>query len=184
MISPDKIFGRLGNRMFQMAALHAYAKDNEVDWYFQDEKWFKKYEDDIRMLFSDNIGFLPYVAIHVRRGDYVNNPFYVDLSQTDYYEKAISLFPQKQFLVFSDDPDYCRTVDIFKGKDFQIMDRQDEISDFNLMASCENHIIANSSYSWWSAWLSPSPSKTVIAPKAWHPDGITRTVLPPEWKTL
>lgn len=62
----QKNFGRLGNSMFQYAFLYSYAKDNGIDYYFQDEKWFKKYEKDIRKMFGGGIGYDDRVSLHVR----------------------------------------------------------------------------------------------------------------------
>lgn len=179
----DEVFGRLGNRMFQSAFLYAYAKKHGLNWYYQDPKWFEGYEEEIKQLFGDGIGFLPYVSIHVRRGDYANNPFYVDLAQTDYYLRALDHFPNKNFLVFSDNTEFCKNFFLFKGKNFQIMENQTEIEDFNQMASCEGNIISNSSFSWWAAYLNPNPARKVVAPSVenWHTDGIERTVCPLEW---
>lgn len=189
MINPEVVFGRLGNKLFQYATLYAHAKDLGVDFYFQDEKYFKKYENEIKELFGEGIGFLDFVAIHVRRGanpinpdepNYSDNPFYVNLSETDYYKNAIALFPKDNFLVFSDDPEWCKK-NFFDFKRFQVMEKGDEIEDFNLMASCKSQIIANSSYSFWAGWLNPNPAKKVVAPKEWYRDGINRTVIPETW---
>jgi hypothetical protein len=172
--------GRLGNEMFRDAYIYAQYRDGIIpDIYLQDEKYFKKYESEIKERFGTGIGFLPYIGVHVRRGDYVNNPFYVDLCSTDYYDRAMALFPNKQFLIFSDDTAYCREQ--FKGDRITVVEGGTELSDFNKLASCEHQIIANSSYSWWAAYLNPNPNKKVIAPLAWHPDGIERTKIPQEW---
>lgn len=180
MIDPDKLMGRFGNRMFQYAYLYSQARSGVIpDTYVQDPTYFDEYSDEIKQLFGKDIGFLPYVSVHVRRGDYVDNSFYVDLSKTNYYEKAIELFPNKNFLVFSDDPEFCKKI--FTGKEFQVMDGGTELEDFNMMASCESNIIANSSYSWWAGYLNPNPTKKVIAPNAWHPDGVERTKCPDDW---
>lgn len=182
VINIDLLSGRLGNRMFQYAYLYTQVKEGKIpDVYIQDPKHFEKYAEDIKKLYGQGIGTIPYVSIHMRRGDYVDNPFYVDLTKTDYYEKAIAMFPDKTFLVFSDDPDYCKNV--FIGKQFKIMEMTNEIDDLNLMASCENNIIANSSFSWWAGYLNKNPDKKVVAPsvKNWYTDGIERTFCPPEW---
>ena len=100
MQNPSKYFGRLGNSMFQYAFCYAYAKDNDIDFYFQDPKFFEKYGAEIKQLFGEGIYPTNKVAIHIRRGDYVNNPFYVDLTQTDYYEKAMAMFPNDEFIIF------------------------------------------------------------------------------------
>lgn len=183
----DKITGRLGNRLFQFAAVYSLARDNGVDFYMQDEKWFKKYEGEIRQILSHDIGFIPEVSIHVRRGDYVKEfkHFYVNLCETDYYRKAIDMFPNKRFLVFSDDISFCREYfsKNFPERQFLYSEGNSETEDINLMASCSSQIIANSTFSWWAAWLNPNPGKKVVAPSVnnWHPDGIDRTVCPQEW---
>lgn len=192
MIDPKIIFGRLGNSMFQYAFLYAYAKDHDLDFYFQDEYFFKDHAEAIRTLYSSDIPpQTNKVAIHVRRAGnpinpnepaYSDNPFYVNLSNTDYYERAIAEFPKgTEFLVFSDDKIWCEdkwghlaNFEIHYGS---------EIEDLNKMASCKGHIIANSSFSWWGAWLSPY-TKKVIAPKDWYADGVQRTICPDDWKLI
>ncbi len=183
MIHPDKLFGRLGNRMFQMAFAYSYSRDNDMDYYFQDEFFFRNNVEAVRTLFSIDIpSMTDAIAIHVRRGDYVNNPFYIDLMKTNYYEKAMAMFPDEKFLIFSDDIEWCERQKIFEGCEFSY---GDEVEDMNLMASCKAQIIANSSFSWWSAWLSPLyPDNKVIAPKNWFTDGKERTILPDHWIKL
>lgn len=196
MIEPNKLFGRLGNRMFQMAFIYAQMKDGITsDIYVQDYTLFDKYSEDIKKWFGDGIGFLPYVAIHVRRGDYINNSHYVDLCQTDYFEKAVKLFPNKKFLVFckdrqspeKDEADKKWCIEYFDtllGKNYQFMENDNEIEDLNMMASCESVIMANSSFSFWAAYLCPNFGKTIICPKQWFSGKINRVNLPPEWIQL
>jgi hypothetical protein len=168
--------------MFQYAYLYAQARRGEIeDVYVQDEGLFYEYADEIKALFSAGIGLIDMVAIHVRRGDYVDNPFYVNLMETDYYQDAMELFPGAKFLVFSDDIKWCRKQPIFKGCDFS--KGKDEILDLNLMASCNGVITANSSFSWWGGWLS---SGKVVAPSVdhWYTDGVERTRCPQGWIRL
>lgn len=212
----DKIFGRMGNRMFQMAALYAYAKDNNTDIYFQDKKWFEKYEEEIKSLFGADIGSTTdRVSIHVRRGKnpanplepaYKDNPFYVNLMKghhkhvdltkkemdydlggsydiPNYYDKAIALFPKEKFLVFSDDIDWCEEYFADYDEDFEFF-RGTDMEEFNKMASCKHNIIANSSFSWWAAYLNPNPNKKVVYPAEWYADGVERTKCPKEWIKL
>ncbi len=187
MIPPEKIFGRLGNKMFQYAFLFAYARDNDIDYYFQDEFFFRNHKEAVRTLFSADIPApIDKVAIHVRRAGnpinkdepkYTDNPFYVNLTDTDYYERAIAKFPNDEFLVFSDDIAWCEEK---WGNDPRFsFNYGNEIEDLNTMAACKAHIMANSSFSWWGAWLHPNyPDNKVIAPKAWYSDGVERTILP------
>ena len=176
--------------MFQFAYLYAQMKEGVIpDTYLQDEKYFTKYADEIKQLFGQGIGYLSQVGIHIRRGanpinpdepKYSENPFYTNLSDTDYYERAMTMFPNEKFLVFSDDPDWCKEK--FKDNpDVQVIDKGDEVEDFNLLASCKDLIIANSSFSWWAAYLCPNEGKKIIAPKQWYKDGVERTVCPESW---
>ncbi len=176
----DKIFGRLGNRLFQSAYIYSQFKKGLIpDIFVQGETYFEDYKDEIKQLFGQGIGATDMVSIHVRRGDYVNNPFYVDLSKIDYYEKAMALFPDAEFLVFSDDIEWCKQQFVFDGCEFS--EGQSEEEDLKLMASCKGHIMANSSFSWWGSYL--GRGKTV-APKEWFTDGIQRTKLLDEWIKL
>jgi hypothetical protein len=185
MINITKLTGRLGNQMFQFAALYSHARNLDVDFYFQDGWYFREHQEAVRALYSSGIpARINCVAIHVRRGDYVNNPFYVDLTKTDYYERAIAMFPNDKFMVFSDDISWCEDKwGHLPDFDFSY---GDEIEDMNTMAACKAHIIANSSFSWWGAWLSPLyPDNKVIAPKEWYADGDnTRTILPEHWTRI
>lgn len=181
MISIPRIFGRLGNSLFQYAFLYAYSRDNDIDFYYQDPQFFFGHEEEIRQLFSMGIPKkTDMIAIHLRRGDYVNNPFYVDLSSTDYYERAMKEFPHEKFLVFSDDIEYAKTY--FVGNEFEFAEGTPE-EDMDLMASCKGIIISNSSYSWWGAFLGDK-NKKVIAPKVWYSDGVERTKCLESWKRI
>lgn len=175
-----KSIGGLGNLMFKEAFLYAQMLDGNIpDVFLQSEKYFAKHKDFIRERFSSGIRFADYVSIHVRRGDYVDNPFYIDLFKEGYYEKAMALFPGAPFLVFSDDILWCKEQPVFKGCSFSV--GNSEVEDLNRMASCQHNIIANSSFSWWAGWLNRNPDKKVVAPKQWFSDGVERVELPEEW---
>ncbi len=179
MIPIEKISGRLGNQMFQTAYIYAQARQGLIpDIYVQSDEHFTNYESEIKALFSSDIIPIDQIAIHVRRGDYVNNPFYVDLMKTDYYKRAMELFPDESFLVFSDDVSWCRKQPIFKKCQFS---GKDELTDFNRMAGCKGIIMANSSFSWWAAYLSKGK---IVAPKAWYTDGKERTTTLEKWTRL
>ena len=182
--------GRMGNEMFRYAYLYAQMRDGIIpDIYVQDLKYFEKYANEIKQLFGEGISYLNRVGVHIRRAanptnpdepKYSENPFYRDLTSTDYYERAMAIFPEEKFLVFSDDTEWCRE----KFKDnprVQVMDKGDEVNDFNLLASCKSLIIANSSWSWWAAYLCPNDGKQVIAPLKWFADGIQRVGIPETW---
>lgn len=190
MVDPRIIFGRLGNSLFQYAYIYAQMKRGEIpDIFVQNPKYFEEYKDEIKALFSEGIGYFPYVAMHVRRGKnpinpnepaYSENDFYVNLMDTKYYAHAIDHFPRRKFLIFSDDMEFARAN--FQGEIFGYDESETDLEAFNKFASCTDHIIANSSFSWWGAYLSPNGGK-VVAPSVnnWYSDGVERTVCPPEW---
>ncbi len=189
MITPEIITGRLGNKMFQLAYLHTQMRKGEIpDIFVQDPKYFEGYEDDIRKMFSDGIGMLPYTAIHLRVGanpinpaepKYSENPFYVRLIETGYYIKALEHFPAGKFIVFSDDIEFAKTY--FEGDRFAFDESKDDIEAFNKMASCQNIVIANSSYSWWAGFLCPHVDKKILYPNVWFSDNIKRVGFPKDW---
>lgn len=184
MVEPYKLFGRLGNQMFQMAYILGKHFKGEIDDYFvQDPKHFDECGHYVKKMFGDDIYPIDKVAIHVRRGDYVGNQFYVDLALSDYYQKAISYFPHgTKFMVFSDDIEYCKLYFYNeKNHTFLFSEETDPVKSLNFMAGCKHQIIANSSFSWWAAYLNPNPNKIVIAPKAWYSDGVERTKCPESW---
>lgn len=185
MVNPDQLFGKLGNRMFQMAFIYAWAKEHGTDIYLQDPKYFEKYANEIKMLYGDatwqDLELIDKVSLHVRRGDYVGNLFYVDLMQTDYYQKAMAEFPNRKFLVFSDDVEWCKQQEIFK--DCYFSTGQTELEDMNLMSKCNGHICSNSTFAFWGAWL--GKGQTVCPDETnYYSDGYPRTVFPKIWTRI
>ena len=154
--------------------------DNCPDWvsiqgFFQTEKYFKNIKDELQKDFEfkdiikipceDMISSLDNpVALHIRRTDYITNPNHTCLSM-DYYKRALEYFKNETILIFSDDPKWCQEHELFEDDRFMISDNDDAYIDMCLMTMCKGHIIANSSFSWWGAWL--ADSKKVIAPKGW-----------------
>ena len=145
--------------------------------YFQSERYFKHIEDDIRRDFTFRSHIIDrcermfddpnLVSIHVRRGDYLNKPSYHPLPPAKlYYERAMSEFGAASFIVFSDDPEWCARQKVFEN--CIISKTNDAAVDFCLMSMCNGHILANSSFSWWGAWL--ANSRRVIAPVKWFGD--------------
>ncbi len=127
------------------------------------------------------------VSIHVRRGDYLNHPLFGGICDLDYFRKAINFLNSKldnlHFFVFSDDPNWCKTnleINNVKIIDWNI--GKNSFLDMHLMSQCKHNIIANSSFSWWGAYLNQNPSKIIIAPSQWkkNMEG-TRDLLPKEW---
>ncbi len=116
------------------------------------------------------------VAVHVRRGDYVSNPEaakFHGICGLEYYETAaermVSVVNDARFFVFSDEPDWCKVHLRLPGPVTYVNNNSPDNGeeDLRLMSSCRNHIIANSSFSWWGAWLGRSPIQKVFAPARW-----------------
>lgn len=186
--------GGLGNLMFKQAYIWSRMRDGFIpDVYVQSEKYFSKYKNEIRTMYSRGIGRDERVALHIRRGDYLKvSQFHVNLWDTDYYKEAVKLFPKgTKFLVFCkdnqneaqdlDDMEWCQRNMSLLGIDFELYKHGTETDDLNAMASCVGLIGANSSFSWWSAWLNPNHDKKIVFPNNWFVDGIQRTELLDSW---
>ena len=128
------------------------------------------------------------VSIHVRRGDYTLIDNGRDVLPMSYFQNAMSLMcdrnPQPSWFVFSDDIEWCRANFPRQG-DISFVDGNDDRhapEDLRLMAACSHHIIANSTFSWWGAWLNPSPDKIVCVPSTWRDPAIrSDDIVPPDW---
>lgn len=176
-----------------------YEGGLDIIGYFQSEKYFEDCELSIRKYFALRDDLQKIVdekyekyedcrtaSIHVRRGDYLNYPDTHPLCNGKYYNDAIKMFRTvDKFLVFSDDPDWCRQN--FNLGICDIIEGNPDYIDMALMAKCDNNIIANSSFSWWGAWLNPNPNKVVIAPKDWFGKNgpkDTQDLIPDGWVVL
>jgi hypothetical protein len=107
------------------------------------------------------------ICVHVRRGDYVHYNGIHDFPGKEYYQEAMKEFPDGRFVFYSDDLDWCREE--FPGHDY--MDQKNPYLALQSMSCCRGHIIANSSFSWWAAWLRGKNGKTVAPSKWFGPKG-------------
>jgi hypothetical protein len=175
-----------GNRVVRETGFHFNEQlfdgcEDNVDLlgYFQSEKYFKHIEDEIRKDFTIKTDILEdcksfynehfvdceVISLHVRRGDYLVNPNH-PVQDVEYYKNALSHFDENMpVLVFSDDHEWCNEQELFSDDRFFISQGSDPVADLCIMTLCDYHIIANSSYSWWGAWL--ANGKKTIAPKSW-----------------
>ena len=135
------------------------------------------------------------ISIHIRRGDYVSNPKALaihGICPPDYYHAAIETLrlrcPGARLFAFSDDPQWVSQVLLPRYPDLVLVDHnkgKESYNDMRLMSMCHHHIIANSSFSWWGAWLNPKPDKMVIAPGRWFANGRdTCDLIPEEWERI
>ncbi len=202
------------NRLNNFKERHPFVYDdnfNLIDGpcnligYFQSERYFSKYESDIRRNFNFKnefdivnrdlatlIGSVNSVSIHIRRGDYIANKSanqYHGVCPISYYISALDFLsikvPNIFCFIFSDDPGWVSNS--FKiNYPYQIIKHNlgnNSWNDMRLMTQCKFNIIANSSFSWWGAWLNSYKDKIVIAPKKWvasDKEPVT-DILPPQW---
>lgn len=141
------------------------GKTLDLVGYFQSWKYFEHCQDEIKGFFTPKN---PYsmlsntTGIHVRRGDYVGIQHCHPCLNKEYYEQAMQLIQSDKYIVFSDDIEYCKRI--FTGDNVTFSTGRSNVDDLNLLAACEHQIIANSSFSWWGAYLNPNPNKIVVSP--------------------
>jgi hypothetical protein len=164
--------------------------DRYFDGYWQNECYFKKHELLVRKAYQfknkldkwnlEMLNTIRYtnnsVSIHIRRCDYLKIKLYKDICGIDYYINAITYIKKNltnpTFFVFSDDIIWCKENlnDLLTNNSAIYIDWNKNINDYKdmqLMCSCQHNIIANSSFSWWGAWLNENSQKIVIAPQKW-----------------
>lgn len=188
----------------------SYAFDKKVlqmDGYYLEGYWqSEKYFSDIREKILDTYRFPEFttkrqqeyagqirescsVSVHIRRGDYLNYSYLQNICTLDYYRSAMQYFREKypqdaEFYIFTNDILWAK--ENFQEKDCHFVtgnNGPDSFRDMQLMSLCKDNIIANSSFSWWGAWLNRNPEKTVIAPERWinSPADETIDVIPEKW---
>lgn len=181
-----------------------------LDGYWQSENYFLTAEKQIRNDFSfkvvpdavnqeclDHIKSVMAISVHIRRGDYVSNPVVNSVHgvcDLDYYQRAVKFLrsylhsEDLHFFVFSDDPAWVKQhMDFGPASTFVSHNNTSKnYEDLRLMSACRHHVIANSSFSWWGAWLNPRQDKVVIAPKKWFQseDLDSSTIVPANWIRL
>lgn len=182
--------------------------------YFQSEKYFNHIANVIRkdFTFKDEIlnpckeiidELKNPIFLHVRRGDYVNSQNAHPVCSIQYYEKSLTYFKDSSpVLVFSDDIEWCKEQELFSSDRFMMSEYQERYSqtcdtndgrqnalipyfDMCMMSLCSGGIIANSSMSWWGAWLIRNPTQPIVAPKPWfgeqYSDYYMGDLLPNSW---
>ena len=180
----------------------------QLHGYFQSDKYFAKNKDKVISLFTEykkeiqedlNKKFpftKPTISIHVRRADYLKLQHAHVVQPEQYYEDALTTMAKKlgfksinkmntkyTMVIFSDDIDWCQNDSKTFGKlfDKHFMGRNSAIEDMYLMSMCDHHIIANSTFSWWGAYLNTKKDVTVVAPRMWFNLGYKK---PEEWQDI
>jgi hypothetical protein len=173
-----------------------------IDGYWQNENYFIETEDIIRQDFAideelKNSLYQKYpeltyrtISLHVRRSDYihmgknkdVSNEYFI-IQPIEYYEKALEIIDEYDYLfIISDDIEWCKNNLRFNNMIF--IESNDDIVDLYIMSLCKHNINANSSFSWWSAWLNNNKDKKVVAPINWFGPkipGNSLNIIPESW---
>lgn len=173
--------------------------------YWQSERYFERRAERIRadFRFSEclrgrNVGLAERIrssasiSVHIRRGDYLSNPKALSVHGVctlEYYRSAIDALlrvcPEACVFAFSDDPQWVSQALMPHYPDLVLVDHNkgtESYIDMRLMSMCRHHVVANSSFSWWGAWLNPNPNKMVIAPARWFADGRSaQDLVPDSW---
>ena len=203
--APKYIFNRLhqinGNAPYQIKYPFQhipleYKNEHEYIGFFQCEEYFKHKRNEILELFRPADEFIERIeeyshlfnniSLHVRRGENVGSPIHIPPS-TEYYLNAISILPKDMsIIIFSDDLEWCR--ENFIDDRYVFIDDEDYIV-IHLMSMMKHHIIANSTFSWWGAWMSEHHDKKVIAPEKWFGgkllnQDIEMNIIPSDWIRL
>lgn len=209
-IADNRRYVQEGSFQFIPALLET-GGDAYLEGFFQTEKYFKGIEEIIRKEITvktplsgkdkemaDAMAQTTSVMMHIRRGDYVTDQASNHLHGTcgvEYYKKAVSIIAGKvenpHLFVFSDDHEWVKE-NIKLGYPTTYVDHNGadkNYEDLRLMSLCRHHVIANSSFSWWGAWLSSHPGKIVVGPKRWFQNPgkkaeVFDDVLPEGWIRL
>ncbi|MBF9046475.1 alpha-1,2-fucosyltransferase [Rhodobacterales bacterium LSUCC0031] len=197
----------LENQDFEFQSrILAQHKKVYLEGYWQDERYFADFADLIRADFRPRCpGNTTYtntiadgsllVSLHIRRGDYLDNPIANSVHGVlglNYYQEAVELMVRRigerfRIVVFSDDIEWARQNLCFQQPlSFVRGSAATPYEDLLTMASCDHHIIANSSFSWWGAWLNPSLTKVVITPRRWYaaPELAHHNICPSSWERI
>ncbi|MCD7977616.1 MAG: alpha-1,2-fucosyltransferase [Tannerellaceae bacterium] len=167
-----------------------------IQGYFQSEKYFdsslvrnmfkidNETQDFLKEKYDEILELPGITSINVRRGDYLKVQDHLPVCSLNYYNKAIEIIGKdKPYLITSDDLEWCRQN--FKGDKFYFAECTNPTYDLYLPSMCQNHIISNSTFSWWGAWLNNSEDKKVIAPLRWfgpkYAEHNTQDLLPEKW---
>ena len=193
---------------FRPELVTKYDEDVYLDGFWQSEKYFKHIEDEIRdhlrvitppsaanQQLLSKIKNVTAISVHIRRADYVTNPktlSFHGICSMDYYLQAADIIRAKVenpvFFIFSDDIQWAKdNIRLNAEQVFADINNADtNYEDLRLMYSCRHHIIANSSFSWWGAWLNPNKDKIVIGPEKWfnNPGFDSRDILPGSWTRI
>lgn len=189
----DNLFFQIINdqKIEKMIATSSQKGTLYLDGYFQNFKPIISIEKNLKntiLIKKINRVIKNSISIHIRRGDYLKkeNTDYFNLLDINYYLKAINKLKEYinindfKIYVFSDDIEWCKK-NLKLEMNTVYMENQNELDDFYAMANCNHNIIANSTFSWWAAFLNKNQNKKVVAPKKWYNNKNKKFIFPNDW---
>jgi len=187
LLSKPLEFFKISEESFSYRPLGSLDGNILLDGYFQSYKYFENCQSEIRDLFSFKVDskYDPKekVSVHIRRGNYAQLSQHHHNLSISYYLNAIEQFPDHNFLVLSDDIKWCKEQ--FLGSRYTFVEETTDVEDLYLMSQCDHNIIANSTFSWWGAFLNKNPNKIVIYPDKWfgpaNSNISTEDLFPEDW---
>lgn len=202
---------------FDETFFNSCSDNCNIEDYFQTEKYFVHIKDEIKKDFQFRAEHLELcknfisqigdvIFLHIRRGDYINLQYYHPVCELEYYERALKKFDKDiPVLIFSDDIPWCSQQEMFSPDRFLLSEGGERYAhvhldadgqmrhslipyiDLCLMSLCSGGIIANSSMSWWGAWLMENPTQPIIAPQKWYGPAATvddSDLIPERWERI
>jgi len=193
--SPHVLAVPADENMYALGAWQSERYFADVGDMLSQDFTFRRPPQGKNLALAEKIQRVNAVSVHVRRGDYANDPKYTrthGLIGLEYYRRAISLMRERvaepHFFVFSDDPEWAmQNLSVDDAVDYVAHNGVEGAhDDLRLMSKCKHHIIANSTFSWWGAWLARNPDQIVVGPKRWFADNPANTadILPAAWIRL
>lgn len=196
---------------FNYEELPQFNQDTTLVGFFQSIKYFEHCQDEVKRVFKLDIKPVDAVSIHVRRTDYVQYANSFPPVTIEYITQAMQYFldninPYQKFVVFSDDIQWCKeniklwttlagtsdakTLIHAMDRMIEFSEGRNEFEDLSLMASCSHHIIANSTFSWWGAYLGHNPDRIIVSPhhENWFGPGFSgqppKDIIPEGWHQI
>ena len=162
--------------MFNYAPIPHFRNGVRLVGFFQSEKWFEDAKEEVKAAFplKHYPEYEGYVSIHVRRGDYVKHSNSFPPVTREYVGLASEYIPSGKPYFFSDDIEWCKKT-FLDYPEAKFENGLNEYESLSHMASCSHHIIANSTFSWWGAYLGHNPDRIVVSPssKKWFGPGFS-----------
>jgi len=198
-LTTDKIYYAEGEKALIYIPEIFSFENKYLSGYWQSEKYFWDLKNDIKKDFTfpaindfnnmklmEEMRKVNSVSVHVRRGDYQSEKLFKNICNADYYKRALYLIDRivkdAKIYVFSNDIKWCK--DVFSDYNVNYVEnnvKNNSYIDMHLMSLCKHHIVANSTFSWWGAWLGEYENTYVIAPQRWHNGKMSEDIIPKRW---